>query len=191
MTVAGSLPRMSAMKSSNRMARRLLLLAALAGMALPALPQSPGYTVEIVVFRNGGDIGALADAAAGPYYGGDDVEAVAVTSRRLGGSVSRLNNSGLRVLGQAAWRQDPAPWQQNRTAWDTARGVSASRLGASSVTGKVVFLRGEYLHLGLDLLVEDRGKRYRLHELRQQIKTDQILYFDHPAIGAIAYITRN
>lgn len=173
---------MTAMNATAATARRLLLFFALLGIAGPALPQTPTtYTVEIVVFRNGGDTAALDAGASRPGFPGDDVEPLSVASRRLGGNVAKLNNNGLRVLGTAAWKQEP-------TAFRSRRGVSATRLGLSGITGKVILERGQYLHLGVDLLVEDGGKRYRLNELRQ-VKTDEINYFDHPAVGVLAIVT--
>lgn len=169
------------MKSHHGMARRLLLSLALLCTALPALPQTPDYTVEIVVFRNGGDAGALDAAAPRPLISGDDVVATPVASRRLGGSVASLNRSGLRVIGQAAWRQGAA-------GFNSRRGVSAAQLGLPGITGKVMVERGQYLHLGIDLVVEDGGKRYRLNEVRR-VKTDEVHYFDHPAIGVLAVLS--
>jgi hypothetical protein len=180
------------MNSTSGILRRLALATVLLALALPALPQAAaGYTVEIIVFRNSSDEGALADSAARPMVMmGDDVTATPVSSRKLGGSVSRLNNGGLRVLGHAAWQQAPTAFPQSTTALTLRRGVSSTRLGAPGVTGKVIFERGQYLHLGVDLLVEDRGKRYRISEVRQA-KADEIHYFDHPAIGVLAIFSSN
>lgn len=172
---------MSGMNAPARTARRLLICLALLGMAGQALPQTPAYTVEIVVFRNGGDAAALDAGTPRTSVSGDDVQAVSVASRRLGGSVARLNGKGLRVLAQGAWKQEP-------TAFRSRRGVSAARLGLAGITGKVILERGEKLHLGVDLVIEDGGKRYRLNEIRQ-VKTDEINYFDHPAVGVLAIVT--
>lgn len=169
------------MKSPNGIARRFALAATLLCLALPALPQTPGYTVEIIVFRNASDAGAMEAGSPRPLITGDDVVPLATTSRKLGGSATRLNRNGLRVIGQAAWQQDP-------TAWNSRRGVSTAQLGIDGVTGKVIFERGQYLHLGIDLVIEDGGRRYRLNEVRR-VKTDEINYFDHPAVGVLAILT--
>lgn len=175
---------MPAMSPIFRIARRLLLATTLAGLALPALPQTPArYTVEVVVFRQGGQAGAEVGAGAVPA-GGDDVEPMIVASRRLGGAASRLRGaSGYRVLGQAAWVQGP-------TAWNSRRGVAAARLGmaGAGVQGKFILERGQYLHLGIDLLVEDGGRRYRINEVRR-VKVDEVQYFDHPGVGVIAVVS--
>jgi hypothetical protein len=182
MTGAAPSPRITGMKSPSGIARRLALAAILAAVALPALPQSsPGYSIEIVVFRNGGDAGAMAAGEPRPVITGDDVAPVPAQSRKLGGAAGRLTRNGLQVIGQASWKQDP-------TAWNSRRGVSTQRLGLPGVTGKVFFERGQYLHLGVDIVVEDGGKRYRLNEVRR-VKADEIHYFDHPAVGVLAVVT--
>lgn len=183
MTGLSGCPRIDGMKLPQGIARRLLLGAALLGLALPALPQAttPAYSVEIIVFRHGGDAGALDANAPRPLISGDDVVPVPATSRKLGGAATGLNRNGMRVIGQASWRQEPA-------SWNSRRGVSTARLGIPGVTGKVIFERGRFLHLGVDLVVEDGGKRYRIDEVRQ-VKTDEIQYFDHPAVGVIAVVS--
>jgi hypothetical protein len=183
MTAGRRLPRMPVMSPTLRFARPVAMAAALFCMALPALPQSPAtYTVEIVVFRNGGNEGALADTRARPLISGDDVDASMVSSRKLGGSASRLNASGFTVLGHAAWKQAPAGFQ-------SMRGVSATRLGVAAISGKVILERDRYLHLGFELIVEDGGRRYHLNQYRKQIRTGEVQYFDHPAIGILAIVT--
>jgi hypothetical protein len=183
MTPAHGLPRMPVMKPHSGFARRLVLAAALTCLALPAQPQAAAaaYTVEIVVFRNGGDSAALADSDSKVSLLGADVAATAVTSRKLGGSIARLNGAGMRVLGHAAWRQAPA-------AHRSRRGVSTAGLGLPGITGKVILEREKLLHLGLDLVVEDGGKRYRIDEVRS-VKADEVQYFDHPAIGVLAIVS--
>jgi len=165
--------------------RRMHALALLLLASMVALPQqaSNRYTVEIVVFRNGGQTGALAETAAGAV-GGDDVEPVAIATRRLGGAASRLRAAaGYRVLAHAAWTQAP-------TAFNSRRGVSATRLGmaGAGISGKVILERGQYLHLGVDLTIDDGGRRYRITEVRR-VKPDETHYFDHPAVGVIALVT--
>ncbi len=174
---------MNRMNPPTGIARRLLLAAALACLAVPALPQSSGnYVVEILVFRNGEGPAALGDATR-MRITGDDITATTVSSRKLGGSVTRLNNRNLRVLGHAAWKQAPSGWKSRR-------GVSTVQLGLAGMDGKVILERGEYLHLGFDMIVEDGGRRYHLDEVRQ-VKLDEIQYFDHPAIGVIAIVSRD
>ena len=143
MTAPARWPRMPAMKTLHGIARRIALAVALLGLALPALPQTPAYSVEIVVFRNDGNTGALDPGAPRPVFTRDDVVPVPAASGKLGGAVAALNRNGLRVIGQASWRQEP-------TAWSSRRGVSAARLGIPGVTGKVIFERQRLLHLGVE-----------------------------------------
>jgi len=183
MTVPQGLPRMSRMKRTGEFLRHLWLLVLLCGIAAPALPQTPsGYTVEILVFRHSGDAGAMEASEARPAITGDDVQPTVVATSRLAGSVARLNRNGLRVLGQAAWRQSPA-------ATNSRRGVSAARLGLSGISGKIVFERGQFLLLGVDLVIEDGGKRFHIQEMRRQVKAGEVQYFDHPAVGVLAVVT--
>jgi hypothetical protein len=182
MTAAGRTPRMAGMSAFSRISRRVALAAALAMIALPALPQaSGGYTVELVFFRNGGETGAMSDGASRAVSGGD-VSATPVTARRLGAAAAKLNGGGRRVIAHAAWRQAAA-------GVSSRRGVSAAEVGLSGVTGKIIIERGTFVMLGLDLVVEDNGRRYRIYEMRTQIKVGDVQYFDHPAIGVLALVS--
>jgi hypothetical protein len=177
---------MSGMNLQPSLARRLLagaLLPALLLGATPALPQgaTPRYTVEIIVFRSGNEA-ALAAGASSSGDGGADVAATPVAPSRLGGAAAKLRSGGgYRVLAHAAWTQGPA-------AWNSRRGVSVERLGLPGIEGKVILERGQYLHLGVDLTIDDGGKRYRINEVRR-VKTDEVQYFDHPAVGVIAVVS--
>lgn len=164
---------------------RLLLATLLSFCTTSALPQAPAfYTVEVVVFRNAGDIGALTGTQAPPPATDDDVEATPVTAGRLSSAASKLRaRSGeFRVLAHAAWTQAP-------TVFSTTRGVSATSVGlGNGISGKLFLKRGDYLHFGADLVIEDGGKRFRINETRQ-IKPNQIHYFDQPAVGLLAIVT--
>jgi hypothetical protein len=174
------------MNPQPSLARRLLaaaLLPCLLMAARPALTQgtAPRYTVEIIVFRSG-DEAPLAAGAASSGDGGADVIATPIAASRLGGAAARLRSGGgYRVLAHAAWTQGAA-------AWNSRRGVSAQALGLPGIEGKVIIERGQYLHLGVDLTIDDGGKRYRISEVRR-VKTDEVQYFDHPAIGVIAVVS--
>jgi len=169
------------------MARRLWLASLLTLCTGSALPQSPAlYTVEIVVFRNAGDAAALPASGAPGVVAAPtgEIEATPVAATRLVSATSKLRNrsSGFRVLAHTAWMQAPA-------GWNSRRGVSASQLGlADGITGKVILERGQYLHFGVDLTIEDGGKRYRIEEVRQ-VKPNQIHYLDHPSVGVLAIVT--
>lgn len=177
---------MRTMSFAIRRPARLLAALLLGIAALPAVPQSPDrYIVEVVVFRANAPAAVPGNAPAMPAVG-DEVVPEASTSRKLSVAANRLRNSGnYRVLAHTAWIQSPTPFESRR-------GVSAARLGmaAAGVTGKFMFERGgRYLHLGLDLAVEDGGNRYRLSEYRKQVKADEAQYFDNAGFGVLAIIS--
>jgi hypothetical protein len=173
------------MHNFQQIPRRLALLTVLSLVSFSALPQSGGrYTVEIVVFRIDGTAAADARSAAHKVSGAD-VAATPSSARRLSGSAARIKAAkGYRLLAHTAWTQSAA-------AWNSRRGVSTSTVGLSDavVQGKVIVERGQFLHLGFDLTVEDDGKVYRLNEVRR-VKPDEPQYFDHPAVGIIALLTQ-
>lgn len=176
---------MAHMKTHRFLALPLGVLAMLLGSPA-AIPQQAAnrYTVEIVVFRNGGQAAAL-DTAVSPATPGDDVEPTLTATRKLGSAASRLRAAaGMRVLAHTAWTQTPA-------GLSSRRGVSAASLGiaGAGISGKVMLLRGSYLNLGIDLTIEDGGRRYHIAEIRNNIKADQIQYFDHPAVGVLALVS--
>lgn len=162
----------------------MVLLAA----SLQAVPQQQAagrYTIEIVVFRADGDASGEDGGAATPLRStSGDIMPTAVAGRRLAGAVTRLRNAGgYRILAHTAWSQAPA-------AWNSRRGVSVEQLGLNTpgLSGNIVLERGQYLHLGVDLKVEDGGRSLVLADLRR-VKLDEALYFDHPQLGVIALVS--
>ncbi|HMA11784.1 MAG TPA: CsiV family protein [Steroidobacteraceae bacterium] len=174
------------------MNRRNLLRAPLLGLALlavclPALPQQPPrYTVEIIVFRVDGDASGE-DPSAAPTLrstASAELAVTQVTGRRLAGAASRLRaGGGYRILAHMAWSQSAA-------GWNSRRGVSLSQLGVNvpGLTGNVVLERGQFLHLGFDLKLEDAGRTAQLAEIRR-VKPDDAQYYDNPQLGVIALVT--
>jgi hypothetical protein len=166
----------------------MLLLASAA-----AIPQTaaPRYTVEILVFRTGSQAAGLPGAAPATAAADDGVEMTTVAPRKLTSAATRLRSTaGYRVLAHTAYVQTPTSCARDACR-NTLRGVSAAQLGLTraGISGKVGLQRGESLHLGIDLTIDDGGRRYRIQEVRQLRKTDQPQYFDHPAIGVIAMIS--
>jgi hypothetical protein len=161
-----------------------LLLALCAATALPAgLPSL--YTVEIVVFRGSGIAGALPEKSTLPAFNDDGIEATPAPTTRLANAAARLRSKGgLRVLAHKAWTQGP-------TAWGSGRGVSATQLAlGNGVDGKISVERGENpLNVRVDLVLEEGGRRFRINEVRRNVKAGQILYFDHPSFGVLAIVT--
>jgi hypothetical protein len=158
-----------------------LVLALCAGTALPQ--SSTLYTVEIIVFRNAGDEGALPANAVLPTMMDDGIQVTPATPGKLNTAARKLGSSGdFKVLARAAWTQGP-------TVYNSRIGVSAAQLGiANGIAGKICLEKGTYLNLRLDLTVEDGGRRYRLSEVRP-VKPNEINYFDHPAIGVLAIVS--
>jgi hypothetical protein len=161
-----------------------LLLALGAAIAQPAeLPSL--YTVEIVVFRGSGNAGALPDKTTVPAFSDDGIEAAPAPLGKLTNAATRLRSrGGMRVLAHKAWTQGP-------TAWGSGRGVSASQLAlGDGVEGKISLERGENpLNVRLDLVLEEGGRRFRINEVRRNVKAGQVLYFDHPSFGVLAIVT--
>jgi hypothetical protein len=156
-------------------------------VGLPAIPQQSGrYTIEIIVFRVEADSSGE-DAAAAPSLRSSGDTELAVTpaaGRRLASAASRLRSGGgYRVIAHSAWSQPPA-------GWNSRRGVSLAQAGINvpGLTGNVVLERGQYLHLGFDLRLEEDGKAIQLAEIRR-VKPDESTYFDNPQLGVIALVT--
>jgi hypothetical protein len=173
---------------ARRAAVALMLLASAA-----AIPQtaSSRYTVEILVFRTTSQTAGLPGGAPAATVPDDGVEMTAVTARKLTSAAARLRtNAGYRILAHTAFSQTPTSCARDACR-NSLRGVSAAQLGLTraGISGKVGLQRGESLHLGIDLTIDDGGRRYRIQEVRQLRKTDQPQYFDHPAVGVIAVIS--
>jgi hypothetical protein len=163
---------------------------AILALFLPSLPvasqQTPSrYDVEIVVFRITGNVGSedldIANVAVSATGG---MQVTPTTQRRLTAEASRLRAAaGFQVLAHTAWTQAPA-------AWNSRRGVSAEQLGleGAGVTGTVFMERGQYLHLGFDLRVDQGGHAYTVSGIRR-VKPGEAQYFDHPSIGILALIS--
>jgi hypothetical protein len=168
----------------NRIAMGLL------GLLLGSLPvasqQAPSrYDVEIVVFRIAGNAGAEdLNVASPPVNAAGGMQLTPTTQRRLTEEASRLRAAGgYQVIAHTAWTQAPA-------AWNSRRGVSTAQLGIedAGITGTVFIERGQYLHLGFDLRVDQGGHVYTISEVRR-VKPGETQYFDHPAVGILALIS--
>jgi hypothetical protein len=164
-----------------------LLALALVATCMPALPQqATRYTVEIIVFRVDADSSGE-DPSAAPAIRSSasaEIATTQVASRRLASAASRLRaGGGFRILAHAAWSQPPA-------GWNSRRGVALSQLGVNvpGLSGNVVLERGQFLHLGFELKLEDAGKTVQLAEIRR-VKPDEAQYFDNPQLGVIALVT--
>jgi hypothetical protein len=179
------------MKLHPGMARRTLLGTLLGLCAASALPQTPApgfYTVEIVVFRSGSDAGALADTPPA-IESGEDIEITPATADKLVNATTRLRarSSGFKVLAHVAWTQTPTTFNSQQQ-----HGASAAQLNlGQGMSGRISLERSSTYaaNLRVDLTIEDGGHRYRINQLRRNVKSGQIQYFDHPAVGMLAVIS--
>jgi hypothetical protein len=177
-----------------------LALAGAAASTLPALralaaDASGLYTIEIVIFRNGGAAAGEDLAAAAARNAGADNDSGGSGSMKLGellpasrhklnDVVGRLNASGgHKVLAHVAWTQTAG-------SWNSQGGIGADQLGLSAAgfTGAVQLERGLYLHLGFNLQYNAGATKYALSELRR-VKFNERNYYDHPALGIVAVVT--
>jgi hypothetical protein len=173
-------------------ARHLLAGVLLALCAATARPQAASlYTIEIIVFRTAGDGGALRASDMPAASSDDSIEATPVAPARLNSAARKLGGSpDFRVLAHTAWTQGPSAWPEG-SAWYSLRGVSTRQVGiGDGVSGKIYLLRGRQLNLGMVLDIEEGGRLFRIREVRRNVKVDQIQYFDHPAMGVLAIVSR-
>jgi hypothetical protein len=166
------------------------IVLAMLGLLLSSLPvasqQSPSrYDVEIVVFRIAGTAGAEdLNVVSPPINATGGMQLTPTTQRRLTDEASRLRAAGgYQILAHTAWTQAPA-------AWNSRHGVSTAQLGLedSGISGTVFIERGQYLHLGFDLRVDQGGHIYTISEVRR-VRPGETQYFDHPSVGILALIS--
>jgi hypothetical protein len=190
---------------------RLRLLALLLLTALPALSQdatTPGYQIEMIVFRatsaqGGGEnwssegtanntIGE--ESANGSSQVGHFISVLASSQFQLNDLEAKLRSSGAYVpVAHVAW-------SQTASAWGTRAGFPLQKLGVDvpGLNGTVYLERGQYLHLGMALtyaiasppagLGAGPGTAFTLNENRR-VKFYERNYYDHPAFGVIALVT--
>jgi len=183
----------------------------LALLALPAWSQdaaTPGYHIEIIVFRANGAQGGgenwSNETAAGNTVGeetssgssqvGHFISVLGADQFQLSDIESKLKSSGAYVpVAHVAWAQ-------TASAWGTKAGFPVQKLGIDvpGLSGTVYLERGQYLHLGMALsysissppagLNAGPGTAFTLNEDRR-VKFYERNYYDHPAFGVIALVT--
>jgi hypothetical protein len=188
-----------------------LTLAAAISAGLPAWSQdaaTPGYHIEIIVFRANGAQGGgenwSAETAIGNTVGeetssgssqvGRFISVLGADQYQLGDLESKLKASGAYVpVAHVAWAQ-------TASAWGTKAGFPLQKLGVDvpGLNGTVYLERGQYLHLGMALsyaiasppagLAAGAGTAFTLNEDRR-VKFYERNYYDHPAFGVIALVT--
>lgn len=197
------------MNYNSRMKFSVLCLLVCA--ALPALSQdaaTPGYQIEIIVFRansaQGGGESWNTEGSANNTVG----EESASGSSQVGHFISPLTAaqfqlSDLEAKLRASGAYVPVAhvaWSQTASAWGTRAGFPLQKLGVDvpGLTGTVYLERGQYLHLGMALayaiasppagLGAGPGTTFNLNENRR-IRFYERNYYDHPAFGVIALVT--
>ena len=184
----------------------------LALLALPAWSQdaaTPGYHIEIIVFRansaQGGGENWSTETGTGNTVGeengsggsaqvGHFISTLGTDQFQLGDLESKLKSSGAYVpVAHVAWAQ-------TASAWGTKAGFPLQKLGVDvpGLNGTVYLQRGQYLHLGMALsyaiasppagLGAGPGTAFTLNEDRR-VKFYERNYYDHPAFGVIALVT--
>jgi hypothetical protein len=184
----------------------LLLLA-----TLPALSQdanTPGYQVEIIVFRansaQGGGENWSTEGSANNTVG----EESSSGSSQVGHFISvlapaqfQLNDLEAKLRSSGAYTPVAhVGWAQTASAWGTRAGFPVQKLGLDvpGLNGTVYLERGQYLHLGMALtyaiasppagLAAGPGTPFALNENRR-VRFYERNYYDHPAFGVIALVT--
>jgi hypothetical protein len=184
-------------------------------LALPVLaqetapPASPGYQIEIIVFRanttqggpenwstEGNDNNTVGEESAtgSSSQVGHFIGALAAGQFQLNDLESKLRSSGAYVpVAHVAW-------SQTASAWGTRAGFPLQKLGVDvpGLNGTVYLERGQYLHLGMALSYAPQappsgmgagpGTTFTLNENRR-VRFYERNYYDHPAFGVIALVT--
>jgi len=203
------------MTSTGRLPRLLstAFMLALAGFAvsLPGAqaqtaPNQNVYTVELIVFRNLSGAGGPEDWGAKAVARGPDKPDSTVTGRfvqAIPASQFQLKDVAARLQNTTNYQPIAHfAWQQTASSWGSRAGFTVQKL-AGNVPGLsgIVFLEsGTYLHLGMSLnyqssnppagLGADPGTVFNLSE-SHRVMPFKLTYYDHPAFGVIALVTRN
>jgi hypothetical protein len=187
-------------------------LAVVAGVWSPAptwaqnAPNQNIYTIEVVVFRNTSGSGGPEDWSAKPVARGPDKPDSSFTGRFIQpvpASQFQLNDVAAKLQNSANYQPVAHfAWQQTASSWGSRAGFTIAKLAGNvpGLSGTIYLESGSYLHLGLALnyqtsnppagLGADPGTVFTLAESRRVIPFKPT-YFDHPAFGVIALVTRD
>jgi len=188
------------------------LLAYVGGVASPGAawaqetPNQNVYTVEVVVFRNMSGGGGVEDWSAKPVPRGPDKPDSAFTGRfiqTIPAAQFQLNDVAAKLQNSSNYQPIAHfAWQQTASSWGSRAGFTVAKLAGSvpGLTGTIYLESGTYLHLGMALgyqssnppagLGADPGTVFNMAESRRVIPFKPT-YFDHPAFGVVALVTRN
>ena len=203
MTSAPRLPRLL----SGAFALVLAVFAAgLPGAHAQTAPNPNVYTVEILVFRNLSGAGGPEDWNARAVARGPEKPESSVTGR----FVQTIPASQFQLKDVAARLQNTTnyppiahfAWQQTASSWGSRAGFTVQKLAGNvpGLSGIIYLESGTYLHLGMSLnyassnppagLAAEPGTVFNLSE-SHRVMPFKLTYYDHPAFGVIALVTRN
>jgi hypothetical protein len=183
----------------------LVAMVSLPGAQAQTAANQTVYTVELIVFRNLSGAGGPEDRGARPVARGPEKPDSPVTGRfvqSLPPSAFQLNDVAARL--QNTTNYQPVAhfaWQQTASSWGSRAGFTISKLAGNvpGLSGIIYLESGSYLHLGMSLnyqssnppaaLGADPTTVFNLSE-SQRVLPFKPTYFDHPAFGVIALVTR-
>lgn len=175
------------------MKQLFLLTALLFLIPVNAAPATNIYDVEVLVFENripeleGGELwttnrnrAPMPEPSTMPPLG------AAVGDMTLKTAAAALERNGqYRVLVHQRWRQVAEEKSASKPMW--------LRNADGQMEGSFRFYMSRFLHVDLDLVLRDNGDaagvNYRLAEHRR-VKSQDLLYFDHPKLGVLVRITQ-
>ena len=163
------------------------------------------YTIEVIVFRNISGNGGPEDWGAKAVARGPDTPDTPVTGRfvqTIPAAQFQLNDIAARLQNTTNYQPFAHfAWQQTASSWGSRAGFTVAKLAGNvpGLSGIFYLERGTYLHLGMslnyqpsnppDALAAAPGTVFNLSESRR-VKPFERNYYDHPAFGVIALVTR-
>jgi hypothetical protein len=200
------------MMNHGRLRSFLLILVAVAGVSSSAATQAQNtpnqnvYTIEVIVFRNTSGSGGPEDWSAKPVARGPDKPDSSFTGRfiqSVPASQFQLNDVAAKLQNTTNYQPIAHfAWQQTASSWGSRAGFTVAKLAGNvpGLTGTIYLESGTYLHLGMALnyqtsnppagLGADAGTVFTMAESRRVIPFKPA-YFDHPAFGVVALVTRD
>jgi len=172
----------------------LFVIAFLALSAPLAAQQTRWYKIEMILFVE------LGDAASSARYWPEDpgqpamqdaipltvgsarVQALPPSAYRLSGIWSALKRSrNYRPIRHLAWQQ---PGLSSRSAPLVAIGDELD----AEIRGTIKVYRSRFLHLELDLVLQEADQRFRFKASRR-MRSNELHYLDSPKLSAVVIIT--
>lgn len=181
----------------------ILLIIAFAGTSVPVLAEesAPLYEVEVLVFKNlqkVSDSNEYLVKESGSDTALDIEDAIVIgktpaENSQLSDAALKMQDSGdYQILSHRQWVQSV----DTKTASQPVR-INNTGQTFPSLDGTVNFYVSRFLHLDVDLALEDEVssflssdttiENYRITEARR-IKTSDINYFDHPQFGVLILV---